>query len=693
MHGHAGKIGSALFAGLLMCAGCLPASADDPDIDRMVRSPAGKDWVTNGGSLMNQRYSTLKQIDTTNVRQLKGAWMTRLKGSGFGGKYSAEATPLVRDGIMYVVTGNDDVFAMNAKTGEMLWERWSGLDQKISTVCCGWLNRGLAMGEGMLFLGQLDANVVALDIKTGKELWKTPIENWENGYGVTAAPLYYEGIVYSGMTGGEFGVRGRETALDAKTGKIIWRAYTLPAPGETGSESWPTETSHASRGGASIWNTPALDPALGLAYFATGNCGPDYDGSMREGDNLFCASIMAIDAKTGAYRWHFQEVHHDIWDYDAASPVVLFDTVIDGQPRKALAQAGRTGWVYILDRTNGKPLIGIDEKPVPQEPRQKTAKTQPIPVGDPTVPQCAELLPGYDKAGCLFQPFWDTPVLVQPSGIGGTNWSPMPYSPDTGLLYVDGTVRTSVFARYAQDWKNGMRYVGGTQAAPIGSAMSGTFTAINSTTNKIAWQQKLPYRMGGNGGGTVTAGGLLLRGSPDGNIVAQNAKTGEVLWQFQTGFGADAPPMTYEVDGQQYITIVAGGNSVHGSAFGDAVWTFALDGKLQPLWPPPAPATVAGPTGAIADGVDTVRIGDNNVEYSYWPARMRVKRGAQVNFVNAGDIPHTATATTTTATPGPWDTGVLAKGESKKVTFDQLGSYYFICTPHPWMYGQVIVEP
>jgi quinohemoprotein ethanol dehydrogenase len=418
---------------------------------------------------------------------------------------------------------------------------------------------------------------------------------------------------------------------------------------------------------------------------------------MREGDNLFCASIMAIDAKTGVYRWHFQEVHHDIWDYDAASPVVLFDTVINGQPRKAAAQAGRTGWVYIVDRTNGQPLIGIEEKPVPQEPRQKTAKTQPIPVGDPTVPQCAELLPGYDKAGCLFQPFWDTPVLVQPSGIGGTNWSPMPYSPDTGMLYVDGTVRTSVFARYSQDWKNGMRYVGGTQAAPIGSAMSGTFTALNANTNKIAWQQKLPYRMGGNGGGTVTAGGLLLRGSPDGNIVAQDAKTGEVLWQFQTGFGADAPPMTYEVDGQQYITIVAGGNSVHGSAFGDAVWTFALDGKLQPLWPPPPPATVAGPTGAIADGVDTVRIGDNNVEYSYWPARMRVKRGATVNFINAGDIPHSATETPAGATPastaGKWDTGVLAKGQSKTVTFDQLGSYYFICTPHPWMYGQVIVEP
>ena len=372
--------------------GAAAVRAADPDIDRLLQSPVGKDWVTNGGNLTNQRYSTLKQIDTSNVKQLKGAWMTRLKGSGFGGKYSFEATPLVKDGIMYVVTGNDDVFALNAKTGEILWERWSGIDQKISTVCCGWVNRGLAMGEGMLFLGQLDANVVALDIKTGTEVWKTPIEDWRNGYGITSAPLYFDGIVYSGITGGEFGVRGRLTALDAKTGKILWRWYTLPGPGEFGADTWPAGTDHSMRGGATIWNTPALDPQLGLVYFATGNCGPDFDGSMREGDNLFCASIVALKAKTGEYAWHFQQVHHDIWDYDAVSPVVLFDTVINGQPRKGIAEAGKTGWVYILDRTNGKPLIGIEERSVPQEPRQKTAKTQPYPVGDAVMPQCAPTL-------------------------------------------------------------------------------------------------------------------------------------------------------------------------------------------------------------------------------------------------------------------------------------------------------------
>src|SRR5215813_9139377 len=267
--------------------------AVDPDFDHLLRQSPGKDWLTNGGDVTNQRYSTLKQINTSNVKQLKGAWMTRLKGSGLAGKYSFEATPLVKDGIMYVITGNDDVFALNAKTGEILWEYWSGIDQKISTVCCGWVNRGLAMGEGVLYFGQFDANVVALDMKTGTVVWKTPIEQWENGYTITSAPLYYDGMLYIGVSGGEFGVRGRVTALDAKKGEIVWRSYTLPAPGEPGSETWPPGTDHAMRGGATVWNTPALDPELGLVYFATGNCGPDYDGASREGDNLFCASIMA----------------------------------------------------------------------------------------------------------------------------------------------------------------------------------------------------------------------------------------------------------------------------------------------------------------------------------------------------------------------------------------------------------------
>jgi alcohol dehydrogenase (cytochrome c) len=665
----------------------VPVWAADPETDKLLRQPSGKDWITNGGDLNNQRYSTLKQINTSNVKQLKGAWMTRLKGSGVGGKYSLEATPLVKDGVMYMITGNDDVFALNAKTGQILWEYWSGIDQKITTVCCGWDNRGLAMGEGMLFFGQLDSNMVALDMQTGKVVWKTPIEQWENGYTITSAPLYYDGMLYVGISGGEFGVRGRVTALDAKKGEILWRAYTLPGPGEAGSETWPLGTDHAMRGGATVWNTPALDPELGLIYFATGNCGPDYDGASREGDNLFCASMMAVNAKTGKYAWHFQQVHHDIWDYDAASPVVLFDTVINGQPRKGIAESGRTGWVYILDRTNGKPLIGIEEKPVPQEPRQKTAKMQPFPVGDAFVPQCAEPLPGYPDARCIYDVFWDSPVLMQPSGIGGSNWAPMSYSPDTGSFYVAGTVRTSAFVRYGDIFKKGKLYVGGTQAAPIGSPMSGTFTAIDSKTNKIAWQRKMPYRLGMGSGATSTAGGLVFHGEPDGHFLAFDARAGEELWRFQTGFGADAPPMTYEVDGEQFVAIATGGNQGVGSANGDAVWAFSLTGTLGPLGPPSPPQSVAGPTGPIAAGVDKVEIGNNNREYGYGPARIRVKVGTTVTWTNVGDLPHTATAE-----KREWDTGDLAAGQSKAITFDKPGVYYYICAPHPWMYGQVIVE-
>ena len=682
----------------------LPVLAADQEIDRLLRSPIGKDWVTNGGNLTNQRYSTLNQIDTSNVAQLKGAWMTRLKGSGFDAKYSFEATPLVKNGIMYVITGNNDVFALDAKTGTVLWEYWSNLNKKISALCCGWVNRGLAMGEGLLFFGQLDANVVALDMKTGKVVWKTSIEKWENGYSITSAPLYYDGIVFSGIGGGEFGVRGRLTALDAKTGAILWRWYTVPGSGEFGGDTWPPDTDHAMRGGATVWNTPALDPELGLIYFVTGNCGPNHDGSMREGDNLFCASMIALKAKTGEYVWHFQQVHHDIWNYDASSPTVLFDTVIDGRPRKGIAEAGHTGWVYILDRTNGKPLIGIEERPVPQEPRQKTAKTQPFPLGDATVPQCAKLLPGFDKAGCIFEPFWEAPVLIQPSGDGGTNWSPVPYSPDTGYFYVSGTVRTSAYVRSGKrEFVQGKSYGRGSQVTPVGSPMSGTFTAIDSTTNKIVWQHKTPYRLGG--GASVTAGGLVFRGEPDGNFFALDAKTGKELWRFQTGFGADAPPVVYEVDGEQYVAIATGGNRLQGSAYGDAVWAFSLKGQLGPLWPPPPPSTIGGPSvlpqrwpavlmasTPIETGVVTVKIGETKIgdskEYNYSPVRIRIKAGTAVTFTNVGKLNHDAVA----FPRREWDTGDLATGESKTITFTQPGVHYYICTPHPWMYGEVIVE-
>jgi alcohol dehydrogenase (cytochrome c) len=345
-----------------------------------------QDWITNGGTVFNQRYSPLDEIDRSNVGELKGVWRIHLN-SATAFKYSGETQPLVNDGIAYLSTGASDVYALDVETGKTIWQYSGNLDQEINTVCCGWTSRGVAIGDGRVYLAKLDGKLVALDADSGKQVWSADVGDWRKGETITSAPLYYDGLVITGISGGEFGVRSRVSAYDAGTGKLVWRFYTIPGPGQIGHDTWPADTDAWKHGGAPVWQTPAVDPKLGLLYFSTGNTSPDFDGSSRKGDNLFANSIVAVDAKTGQYRWHFQQVHHDIWDLDSPSPVVLFDLKVDGTTRHALAEASKTGWVYILDRTNGKPLVGIDEKPVPQEPRQNTAATQPYPVGDAFTPQ------------------------------------------------------------------------------------------------------------------------------------------------------------------------------------------------------------------------------------------------------------------------------------------------------------------
>ncbi|HWN38599.1 MAG TPA: PQQ-binding-like beta-propeller repeat protein, partial [Gammaproteobacteria bacterium] len=371
------------------------AAEVDAQIIRRAPAFAGSDlvaaptngWPTNGGDWYNRRYSPLTKIDRDNVATLKGVWRTHLRGSGLGAQYSGEAQPLVHDGVIYVVTGANDAFAVGVESGAILWEYRANLDPANTSVCCGWTSRGLGLGDGKVFVGQLDGKLVALDQRTGKVAWSVQAERWQEGYSITAAPLYYDGLVYTGFAGGERGIRGRVKAFDARDGKLVWTFYTIPGPGEVGHDTWPQDNEIWMDGGAPVWNTPAVDPELGMIYFATGNPGPDYNGSIRRGDNLFSTSIVAVDAKTGKYRWHFQQVHHDIWDYDAASPVTLFDVTIDGVVRKGIAEASKTGWVYILDRATGEPLVGIDERPVLQEPRQGTAPTQPFPSGDAFIPQ------------------------------------------------------------------------------------------------------------------------------------------------------------------------------------------------------------------------------------------------------------------------------------------------------------------
>jgi quinohemoprotein ethanol dehydrogenase len=544
-------------------------------------------WIANGGNIFNQRYSPLARINNSNVSGLKGKWVAHV-GSGKEFKYSGEATPVVYDGVMFVVSGADDVLALDAKSGKTIWEYRPKINQEISTVCCGWTSRGVAIGAGKVYVGLLDASLVALDQKTGKVVWQTQVADWKEGYTITSAPLYYNGKIYTGLAGGEYQIRGRLTAFDAEKGSELWRFYTIPGPGDKGFDTWPKNNKAWERGGAPVWQTPAVDPNTGTLYFSTGNPSPDLDGSQREGDNLFANSILAIDADSGKYKWHFQEVHHDIWDLDAPCPIVLFDVTMNGKRRKALGQAGKSGWVYLLDRSNGKPLVGIDEKPVPQEPRQKTSKTQPYPKGQPFAPNTiskAEMkrdIPKYrGKYGNIFTPFWEEAVLVKPAPLGGANWAPMSYNPDTGFLYVLGNDKYFTATRSPEKYKKGTENWGSVIAPVNNSPTRGTVTAIDVKTNKIAWQ--VHWNDMAYSGALSTKGGLVFVGHNDGRLIAYDAKTGGMQWQFQTGAGVNAPPITYEIDGVQYVSVFSAGSSLAGTVHGDSVWTFTLDGNIGPV--------------------------------------------------------------------------------------------------------------
>jgi quinohemoprotein ethanol dehydrogenase len=587
------------------------------------RQPAGREWPVVGGDWGNTRYSTLAQIDTSNVKTLKGAWMARLN-SGFGAGFSQQATPVIESGVLYITTGEQDIFALDAKTGTTVWEYRPAWDRRTPDNKA---KRGVALGEGLVFGVEVDGRVpaplttarpagsaaiasqapaagqggpaprvrvepvtrlIALDQKTGAVRWKQEVGEDVPGnlrkY-ITAPPLYYKGLVYTTVSGGDGGLRGRITAHDANTGKEVWRFYTVPGPGEPGNDTW--EGDSWKTGGAAVWTQPALDPDLGLIYINTGNPWPSYNGSRRGGDNLFSSSVVALDATTGRYRWHYQILRHDIWDFDAPTPLILFDQTYDGQRRKAIAVHTKQAWVYILDRVTGKPLLRIDEKPVPQEPRQKTAATQPVPSGDPTAPQCAEPVGGYER-GCMFTPQWSDSNIAQPSAAG--DWAPGAYDPRSGYLYFTTGVSTRKFNL-------------NTRIAIEGTREYGLITALDSRTNKQVWQKEVPYLAGFGSGVLATAGGLLFHGGTDGFFRAFDSHTGEELWRFQTGFGADAPAAVYEIDGEEYVAIASGG-SRDGllQARGDLVWAFKLGGRLNPLNGPPAPPTVVPPGGGRGRG-------------------------------------------------------------------------------------------
>ncbi len=479
-------------------------------------------------------------------------------------------------------------------------------------------------------------------------------------------------------------------AYDAKTGKQDWRFYTIPGPGQLGHDTWPATGNAWKQGGAPVWQTPAVDPKLGLLYFSTGNASPDLYGAKRAGDNLFSSSIVAVDAATGKYRWHFQEVHHDIWDYDATSPVVLLDVSVGGQVRHAIAEAGKTGFVYILDRETGKPLIGIDERPVEQSLAQKTSATQPFPIGQSFVPQSistqsfravANTLPkGVTLAsgGRIFSAFAPgAKVVATPSSLGGADWFPMSFNPKTASLYVCGVSQAQVFGGGKTAVYHAGHQFNGSTFAPQGTP-TGTFTAIDTATNRIKWQKRFSDSC--YSGSTSTGGNLVFVGRNDGHLQAYNATNGKLLWSFQTGAGANNTASVFSLGGKEVVAFYAAGSALAGSAHGDDLWLLGLDGKLGPA----TAGKIGGatqhagekkpPKKSTGGGTQTVSAG--LTEFHIALSAQTVHTGAVTfNLKNNGGIPHNLHIS------GVQSPDIDAGSTfALKVTFTKPGNYPYLCT-------------
>jgi alcohol dehydrogenase (cytochrome c) len=653
--------------------------------------PAAKEWTTVSGDLGNTRYSTLTQIDAGTVSRLSGAWLS----PKFASVNAGRAMPVVRDGMLFITAGSS-IYAFDAATGAAKWQH--ATDVQPASAALGEYNRsdrglpnreGVAVGDGLVFAGLTNGHVIALREQTGEPVWNTfvGIEPARAGQGVAGAPVYAKGNVIVG-TAGDFGFRGRVVALDAQTGKKAWEWFAVAGPGDPGHETWPKDTDAWRTGGGAVWLVGAADLDLGLVYFGTGNGVPQYSGDTRAGDNLYLASVVALDIASGKLRWHYQTIRHDIWEADIAESPVLFDAQVGGRTRKAIAAMRADGYLFMLDRENGKPLMPMEERKVGQDRRNHTAATQPYPVGaEPVLPDCdqwkKETIPSGWILGCFFAPpSLEMPNLITPSW--GMRVVPMSFSPQTRYLYAIGNSSLQWFRR-AEDPYIFILGAGKVPGMPQGRAM---MAAIDSSTGKIAWRKE--FRGGRPAGALTTAGGLLFQMMPDGNFVARDAKTGADVWQFQTGQPGGGPAASYEINGQQYIAL----------GLRDNVLAFKLDGPLKPS--PVREQIVTAPSrfnGVIQD-VNRIEIVSNvrdnsgggaryyNDEYAFSAYRARVKAGTQVIWVNNGRMAHTVVAE-----DGSWTTGRLAPLEAGAAVFDKPGSYAYRCKEHPWAMAEIIVVP
>jgi len=510
-----------------------PHAASAPDIE---------DWPVFGRDRDNTRFATQDEINTDNVDELGEAWSTGLGPD----QYLMESFPLVIGENVYVTTSTDEVMEINGKTGHINWTYTPEVDFSQSTGVGGYgitVNRGVAAEDGRLFLLTFDNNLQAISQKTGERLWSSQVEDPATGAYESMAPTAYDGKVYVGVSGSEDGVRGKVAAYDAKTGKELWTFYTVPKAGT----KWVPEGG----GGGTIYMPPTVDPATDTVYVGTGNPAPVLVGAKRPGRNLYTDSILALDAGTGKLKWFHQEQAHDLWDYDAESPVVLFDAEIDGKMTRGVAEAGKNGLLFLLDAETGEdlfPPVGF----VKRDHKPPTTK----------------------------------PTLECPGPVGGSQYSPLAYSPETQAVYISG-IELCMYLRVTYENHNGEKQFAGDRVVPKDTEKSGTFTAVGVDTGKVIWKHDMPTPM--DGGATASAGGLVFTGDQRGILYAFDAADGDDLWQADLKLAFGTAPVIYSIDGTQYVLATVGGAALTASEelgeIGARVIAFKLGGKKLPKGP------------------------------------------------------------------------------------------------------------
>lgn len=519
----------------LLIAAFLLASAEtygDVTFERILKASSEPgNWLTYSGNYSGHRHSLLDQINDRNVAGLKLAWSYQVNSL-----QKFETTPLVIDGVMYISEPPSHVTALDTRTGRPLW-RYRRIIPDDVRVCCGQVNRGVAALGNLLYIGTVDAHLVALEASTGIVRWDVEVANYKAGYSITVAPLAIKDKIVVGMAGGEYGVRGFLDAYDAKTGKRAWRFWTIPGPGEKGHDTWKGDSWKT--GSAATWVTGSYDPDTNLVYWGTGNPGPDWNGDVRVGDNLYSDSLIALDADTGVLKWHFQFTPHDVHDWDATEVPVLLDGEVRGSKRKLVVFPNRNAFYYVLDRRSGEFLAGKAYA------KQTWAK-------------------GLDDSGRPIRQPDTFPTLegtrVWPSVSGANNWYSPSYSPRTGLLYVATREAGSVYFIGEADFKEGEQFNGGGFRSIPGEEEWGAVRAFKPATGEVVWEHRLfspPWA-----GLLSTAGNLVFGSTSEGQVYALNATTGAVLWRHQTGGMARSNPISFLSDGKQFVAVTMG-NTLH----------------------------------------------------------------------------------------------------------------------------------